>query len=348
MFIMKCRKTGFYKIFKATHANKFFILFIPLITLIFIIISPAESIFAAKCGFFVWEEKVFPALFPFFVCSELLIKSGIIKFVGCFFDKLMYPLFKQPGQSAFAFLAGSTGGYPLGAKITCSLYAENEISKGQAERLLAFTNNASPAFIMGSVASAILGKPEFGTILFSAHILSSFLVGILSRFYPDKSYYSKFKNENFKNKIKKALSEFNNGKIDLGKSLTESIKNSLISVTVICGFIVFFSVLTTFIGKTILNPENTLFNCVFSGAIEMTNGLNYLSGFFSGGSFITNPFNVRLCICAASFVLGFGGICIHFQVYSIISRYELSIVPYITGKIIQGFLAALICFAALS
>ncbi|MCI8308656.1 MAG: hypothetical protein HFJ45_00205 [Clostridia bacterium] len=43
-----------------------------------------------------------------------------------------------------------------------------------------------------------------------------------------------------------------------------------------------------------------------------------------------------------SFLLGFGGISVLLQVYSIIIKFNISIKPYFYGKIIQGILSCII------
>ena len=49
-------------------------------------------------------------------------------------------------------------------------------------------------------------------------------------------------------------------------------------------------------------------------------------------------------LCTTSFLLGFGGLSVLFQVFSIISKYNISIKPYFFGKLLQGTLAAFYTF----
>lgn len=64
----------------------------------------------------------------------------------------------------------------------------------------------------------------------------------------------------------------------------------------------------------------------------MTNGVNNLS------SLGVSNFNIIL----ASFLLGFGGISVLLQVYSVIAKTNLSIKPYFYGKILQAIVSALV------
>lgn len=45
---------------------------------------------------------------------------------------------------------------------------------------------------------------------------------------------------------------------------------------------------------------------------------------------------IALNVAIISFLIGFGGLSVVFQVYSIIEKEEISIKPYIYGKILQG------------
>ena len=63
----------------------------------------------------------------------------------------MRPLFNVPGEGAFAFLMGLISGYPVGAKIVTDLKDNNLCTTEEAERMLCFTNNSGPLFIIGTV-----------------------------------------------------------------------------------------------------------------------------------------------------------------------------------------------------
>ena len=63
----------------------------------------------------------------------------------------MRPLFGVPGEGAFALIMGTISGYPMGAKIVADLKEKESVNKVEAERLLAFTNNSGPLFVIGAV-----------------------------------------------------------------------------------------------------------------------------------------------------------------------------------------------------
>ena len=71
---------------------------------------------------------------------------------------------------------------------------------------------------------------------------------------------------------------------------------------------------------------------LLSGMIELTNGMKIVS--FLGVS--------KLNLCLTSFLLGFGGVSVLLQVYSIIYKENISIKPYFYGKLLQGIISAVI------
>lgn len=82
-----------------------------------------------------------------------------------------------------------------------------------------------------------------------------------------------------------------------------------------------------------INLPSSFASGFFAGIIELTNGVAIIS------SIPFKAISVNMIICA--FLLGFGGISILLQVLSITSSSDISIKPYIIGKLMQGAFAAL-------
>lgn len=107
-----------------------------------LVIFSRSNLEAAKSGLLLWANNVVPSLFPFFIATELLRYTNIIRLLGRYFNKLMRPIFNVPGEGTFAFIMGIISGYPTGAKIVVDLREKGFCTKPEAERLLAFTNNS--------------------------------------------------------------------------------------------------------------------------------------------------------------------------------------------------------------
>ena len=148
-----------------------------------LVLFSSSNLSAAQNGLTLWATSVIPSLFPFFVATELLSYTNIVTILGKFLNKIMKPLFNVRGEGSFAFIMGIISGYPVGAKIACNLYNSNICTKEECERLLAFTNNSGPLFIIGTVGIKMFGSSAIGFLLLITHILACVTVGICFRFW---------------------------------------------------------------------------------------------------------------------------------------------------------------------
>lgn len=370
------------------------LLSIPVLCILFIlclILLSDTAVKSALNGLRLWAGVVVPSLFPFFVAAEIMNSTGFIRASGLLLEPVMRPLFNVPGSGSFALAMGVLSGYPVGAKITCDFRNNGELTKYEAERLLAFTNNSGPLFIVGAVGTGMYGSPRLGIFLLSCHLLACITVGLIFRFYKaGKRSTNAMKSKscrNFtylshiscKNRLherenrphtasphqrenrphtatsanplrafrKKLLDDHGNSKLNFGAILGDAVKNSVSTILVIGGFIVLFSVIikllteTGIIGTfaavfaTILAPfgiNDTIMKGVLSGLFEITTG----SGLVSAVSGIP----VLQQLPAASLIIGWAGLSVHFQVMSITAKTDISIRPYLIGKMVQGIISA--------
>ena len=318
--------------------KKYFFTIIFMIFTISLLLFSNNNLIAAQNGLVLWAKSVFPSLFPFFVSTELLCQTNFIYILGRALNRFMKPIFNVPGESAAAVILGTISGYPVGAKVVVNLKNQKIISKIEAERLIAFTNNSGPLFILGTVGIAMLKSPNIGYTLLLSHILASLTVGYLFSFWKKNKFDINFRETKFNSKLAPIKIS------DFGEILGNAIKKSIFSLLSIGGFIVFFSVILSILETSgILEiisttlyafgiPKN-ISKCFITGVIEMTNGLNFTSNLYNALPNFT--------LLLISFLLGFGGISILFQVYSIIAKENISIKPYFYGKILQGFLSVI-------
>ena len=233
----------------------------------------------------------------------------------------MKPLFNVSGKGAFPFIMGIISGYPTGAKIVSDFRKNNICTKVECERLLAYTNNSGPLFIIGTVGSSLFLSTEIGILLLITHIFGTLTVGIIFRFYKNNYY----RNENIVDEL-----DIDN----FSSILTESIFNSFKTTGMIFGFIIMFSIINNIL---LTSGILKLFPSAIIGSIlstcEITNGINYISMIKSS--------NLTIQLILTSFFLGVGGISVLMQVYSIISKTDLSIKPYILGKLLHGLTSAI-------
>ena len=308
-----------------------------------ILIFSNSNLTAVKSGISLWATSVVPSLFPFFVATELLMHTNVIYLIGNLLNRFMKPLFNVRGEGAFAFIMGIISGYPIGAKIATNFRKENICTKEECERLLSFTNNSGPLFIIGSVGILLYRNTMIGLLLFITHLLASLSVGFVFRFWKKDSSDNNILSSNAY-MHQKNRATFSN----LGEILSESIISSIKSILVIGGFVVIFSSIIsilnasgiTHIIELLLSPffdwihiDTSFIGPIFTGFFEITNGISTIS------NIACKKLSINIIITA--FLLGFGGVSVLLQVLSITSKSDLSIKPYIYGKVLQGILAAL-------
>ena len=342
-YILEKPKLIFFKL-KKNFISILFVLFT-----ILLVIYSNDNFVAAKKGLALWANSVVPSLFPFFIATELLNYTNIISYLEKLLTPIMKPLFNVNGTGSYALIMGIISGYPTGAKIVANFREKNICTKEECERLLSFTNNSGPLFIIGTVGISMFYNVEIGILLFITHLLSSLTVGIVFRFWKSKN------KTDYKSNYKKSMENLksNPNSLDdpnfsnLGEIISKSIISATSTIIMIGGFIVLFSIIISILNNSkflnylslFINPIFKLFkidNNVFcfgylSGIIELTNGLNIIT------SICYKKISVNIILSA--FLLGFGGISVLLQVLSIISKTDISIKPYIIGKIFQGIFA---------
>ena len=320
--------------------------FIPLVFLFFtfcLLFFSKSNLPAVKSGLLLWANSVVPSLFPFFVATELLMHTNIVTQFGNILTRYMKPLFNVCGEGAFAFIMGIISGYPVGAKIAANFRKNNICTKEECERLLSFTNNSGPLFIIGTVGVLMFKNTTIGILLFITHILACITVGVIFRFWKYKKETTNyFKPSNSNSSTNKTVSFYN-----LGEVLSESITSSTSTILLIGGFVVIFSSIISILKASgtltilsnllspffhTLNIDIAFISPLLSGFLEITNGINTIS------SIACKKLSYNIIFTA--FLLGFGGISVLLQVLSITSKTDLSIKPYLYGKLLHGILAA--------
>ena len=161
--------------------------------LVGLVASPTEGFKASKEALDLCLNVIVPTLFPFFVFSSLAVSFGLADILGKAFGSVMKPIFNVNGSCAAALILGLISGFPVGAKTAISLYQKGLCTKTEAERLLSFSNNAGPAFVLGTVGIGIWNSSKIGWILWLTQIISSFAVGIIfGRLWKGKENTSSF------------------------------------------------------------------------------------------------------------------------------------------------------------
>ncbi len=305
-FVIKLKTAAFYA-------------FLLLVVILLVANSPS-AMSAVQKALLLCYKTIIPSLFPFFVLSGMLTGGALVHRLSKLLSPVMFPLFRVGGAGALPFILGTVSGYPTGAKITAELYAAGALKKDEAERLLPFTNNAGPLFVIGAVGTGMLGRPDAGQFLYGVHLFSAFLVGLCFRFWCNPCapktahpYAKAYHNPTF----------------------AEVVTNSIQTLLLVCGYILFFAAGTACLSP-VLNfflPQTVVFFCnvvaeVAGGAVLLTE----------------SALAPRLMFSALSALIGFGGLCVALQVSGIVTPAGLSVTPYILGKLLQSVFSALFTY----
>lgn len=261
---------------------------------------------AVRRGLTLCARSVIPALFPYFVVSGLFISLGFADGVGRRLEPLTRRLFGVGGAGASAFFLGLLGGYPVGGRTVGQLYRAGRLSKDEAERLLAFCNNAGPSFILGVVGVGCFGSLRTGIYLYLVHAFSAVLVGILFR---KKAPVSG-------QKVRYSAT------FEPTAAFVRAVGEAAEGMVRLCGFVVFFLVILALI--TDLTGLN---HPVLLGLAELTTGVTALEG---------RPGDL---VWAAA-LLGWGGLSVHGQTAAVLSDTDLGLGRYFLGKILQAIFSA--------
>ncbi|MCL6458554.1 MAG: sporulation integral membrane protein YlbJ [Gorillibacterium sp.] len=349
---------------KRTLPHALYVIAAASILVLFLFLAyPAEGLSAAIKGTAIWWDVLFPALFPFFLISELMLGFGTVHFFGTLLDPLMRPLFRIPGIGGFVMAMGFASGYPVGARLTSRLWEQGLISRDEGERLVAFTTSSDPIFLIGAVSVGFFGDMKVAVLLAIAHYGSAMLLGLLMRYHGSKptpqhhSLPSQLRPYNSKKKsmLARSFEAMHQARIldkrPLGILLKQSINSSIQLVLVVGGLVVLFSVFLEGLKQSgllllLMVPVEgllhatglpaTLSDALVGGLFEVTLGAK------AAGQAAQVALEFKMA--AAAFILSWGGLSVHAQVVSLLHKTDLRYYPFFLARLLHGFMAAALVF----
>lgn len=296
-----------------------------------ILTKSASILESVKFSFSIWQNNIFPSLFPFFVLSELLIHYGFVELVGELLKPIMNKIFKADGVCSFIFIMSLITGFPSNAKYTRKLYLDGKIDKNMASKILIFTHFSNPLFILGTLSLIFLNNKEVGLLILICHYLGNIINGLLFRnYFPTSESKEKVS-------IKKAIYDMHKKRMESQKSfgtvVSEALLNGINTLFLILGVVTMFLVVTTIIDNN-LNINN-FYQSLLNGFVEMTQGLKYIS-------ICDIPLKIKSVFSAM--IISFGGLSVHMQIISILSDTDIKYMPFLAGRIIHAFTSSLLVY----
>ncbi|WP_273484758.1 sporulation integral membrane protein YlbJ [Desulforamulus ruminis] len=347
------RRTGLNLRLRKKDLIKLFWTALALVFVLAMIWQPKIVYLGALSGLKAWWNIVFPSLLPFFIASELLMAFGIVRFLGILLEPVMRPLFNVPGTGAFVMVIGFTSGFPIGSMVTARLRQDGLCTRLEGERLMSFTNNSSPLFMLVAVAVGMFGRPDLGLTIAGAHYLASLVLGLLLRFYgrqgdPERSPRPCNWGRGLLvgQALQTLLNHLRQESRPLGKLIGEAVSSSITKLFNIGGFIILFAVIIRLFTEAGVIRQLSLFFSLFLAPLGFTpEALVALSsGFFEMtigtklASEAAAPELQRLMTVAM--ILGWSGLSVHAQVASMIAETDLSMKIFVLSRVAHGLLSA--------
>ena len=284
------------------------------------LLCPAACADGVREGLALAGREALPALFPFFVASGLLVRSGLAERLGRAAARPLARLYGLPPEAAPAVILGLTGGYPVGAATVAELLQQGALSREAAARVNAFCNCASPGFGSGLVGLGVFGSARTGAVLYGIHALSALLTGLVVARGPMAQSAGG-----------RAAAAPREGFAFAFCGATQQAARTALTVT---AFLTVFSVLLRLLRPAL---RALPYGDMLAGLIELTNGLDELT---------LLPLTICAQLTLASFLLGFGGLAVQFQARALTAPFALPSGAFTLGKLLHGTIAA-VCTALL-
>lgn len=261
----------------------------------------------------IWITSLLPALFPFFIVSDILINYDVIKYFPKVIRNSIKYLFNVSDNGLVIILLSMLSGFPSNARNIKNMYLDKKITKEEGEHLLYFTHFSNPMFILGTIP-LILNSNKISKYILISHYLANIILGICLRKY---NRVNDSNNSNYKE-----------DKHNFGLVLTTSIRKSLDSVLGILGTLTVFLIISTLL-INFFNLDNTS-SLLVKSILELTSGLKELGSY--------NLLDKYLLIIS-SCILSFGGLSVHMQVINELVDTDISYKNYFIGRILQVVLS---------
>lgn len=299
---------------------------------LFFLVAPGVVFTAAKSAVTIWALTLVPSMLPFFILNDMLSASGGVALVGRILERPTQKLLKLPGAAGFILATGYSTGAPVSAVLIAELRRNGTLTRNQANRLLPFAANVSPVFILSAVSISMLNTVGVGTTLALIHYGSNLFLGVVVCLFSSREEVLPF--------IRKQSDDAPKKKPSL-TVLTDALFRSFRTMALIGGLVIVFFILIAFCNETgifhllsklltLSEKQEEAFTALMSGILEITAGSNAVA---------LSALDLRWKLAFISGILAFGGVSALIQIASQLGDTDLSVVPYVFYKIIQGALA---------
>ncbi len=218
----------------------------------------------------------------------------------------------MPKSAVSAVVLSFIGGFPVGAKCVKLLYENGNISEKQAERMMKFCICSGPSFLITAIGAIMLNNTKAGLILYISQIISGMVLGIVSGIFSDKESETIF-------------SERKPEKTDIMQAFIMSSSDGAGAIVELTALVAIFSMF-----------------------------INVLVSFGADNYFLTSIIEVTAAcrdivekgcpLWALSFAVGYGGICVHLQIFSLLKGIKINKSVFELYRLVNAILSSLITY----
>lgn len=230
-----------------------------------LLIFPAESVQGISNGLLCCARQIIPALFPFFVVTQLILSDPTAHVLGLALRPLTRFWGIRDKSAPTALLLSWLGGFAVAARCISELYENGQLTKPQAEFLLVCAVGSSPAFILNTVGLLMLSSRQAGILLLAAQLLANLCCALICRpcFHFDTA----------------ATCAPSAKQTPVG--LAQAVQSAVSSTLTVCGFVIFFRALAAVVSP--LLPESQTVCFLLNALMEVTGGCQAGSAFSRNG-----------------------------------------------------------------
>ena len=252
-------------------------------------------------------RTVIPSILPIMVLSMLMSAS-----MNAFRFRALDPiarLCRLPSGTGSFLALGILGGYPAGAQCISHAYERGQLSKDAARRMIILCNNCGPAFLFGMMARSF-SNSAMAWKIWLVCICGSILTALI---------------------LPGGGGTFKQSSPGYSESPVELMDRALRAMAQICGWIIVFRVVLTFVDRWFLWRMPGWLRVTLCGLTELTNGCVALGQIPHDG--------LRFVLSCG--MLSFGGLCVTMQTLSVIHP-SLDRRMYFPGKVLHGCISAIL------
>lgn len=281
------------------------------IFLIYIIYYGVDIIAGVRKGIDISLNLVIPSMFIFIVISNFILASNLKNIISVPFNFITSKLFKINSLETAIFILSLIGGYPVGAKLLANSVNAKYLSPQKASILLSYCVNCGPAFLISGIGGVILGNAQLGIFMYISQIFACLIVGFISSFLLSNNIELQPINSTKSTQtLQTTQTTQTTPTTPTSKLLVTSVIDAVKSLSIICGFVVFFCAISPILINIF---SNFIDEVLLNGILEVTAGCN-----------LVTTLNPLQGILYASCFVSFGGICVILQIFAMLLNTGIS------------------------